>query len=137
MAKRRSRPRDLAKERRWRRVIARWERSDQTIVAFCERSDVRVSTFQWWRRELARRDGRAVVRRKSRRGIASTSGAVGGGGWSLPPFVAVRVNPGLSGPVPQDTIEVELPRHRLVRVGPTVPRESLAMVLDCLEDRWC
>ncbi len=42
MAKRRSRPRDLAKERLWRRVIARWEKSDQTIVAFCERSDVRM-----------------------------------------------------------------------------------------------
>ncbi len=135
MAKRRSRPRDLAKERRWRRVIARWEKSGQTIVAFCERSDVRMSTFHWWRRELARRDGRPGVLRKSRRGAASTRGAVRGGGRSPAPFVAVRLSPGSSGPAPQDTIEIELPGDRLVRVGPRVPRESLAMVLDCLEGR--
>jgi len=135
MANRRSRPRDLAKERRWRRVIARWEKSDQTIVAFCERSDVRMSTFQWWRRELARRDGRRGVRRKSRGGTASTRAAVRGGGRSPAPFVAVRLSPRASGPAPQDTIEIELPGHRLVRVGPRVPRESLAMVLDCLEGR--
>ena len=135
MAKRRRRPRDLAKERRWRRVIARWEKSGQTIVAFCERSDVRMSTFQWWRRELARRDGRPGVLRKSPRGAASTREAVRGGGRSLAPFVAVRLSPGSSGPAPQDTIEIELPGDRLVRVGPRVPHESLAMVLDCLEDR--
>src|SRR5437870_2418804 len=48
--------RDPAKERFWRRIMARWERSRQTIRAFCGDEELSEASFHAWRRELRRRD---------------------------------------------------------------------------------
>ena len=71
MAKRSSR-RDPAKERHWRRVIRRWENSGQTVTGFCQESKLSMPAFQWWRRELARREGRSMRLLKKRRQTTSS-----------------------------------------------------------------
>ena len=49
-------PRDLAKEQRWRQLIDLWRRSGLTVHAFCQRHHVTVSSFYAWRRTLRKRD---------------------------------------------------------------------------------
>jgi len=39
----------------WRRSIEAWSGSGLSQAAFCERHDLALSTFQWWRRRLAER----------------------------------------------------------------------------------
>jgi|SRR5947209_16911015 len=79
-------------ERRWRDLIARWERSDLTVRDFC--SDHRISepSFYAWRRELAARD--------REKGPPTPP---------VPTFVPVRV-------APPAVIEVVLPTGVVVRV---------------------
>jgi hypothetical protein len=49
-------PRDLAKERFWRRTIAEHARSELFMPAHCQREGLTPSTFRWWCQQLARRD---------------------------------------------------------------------------------
>lgn len=51
--------RDRGKERFWRRVIRRWQRSGLGVRAFCRAEVVSEPSFYAWRRELARRDQQA------------------------------------------------------------------------------
>lgn len=44
------------KERFWRDMLARFEADDWTAREFCRRHRLAESAFQFWRRELARRD---------------------------------------------------------------------------------
>ena len=46
----------LVKERFWRDMLARFEADDWTAREFCRRHRLAESAFQFWRRELARRD---------------------------------------------------------------------------------
>lgn len=89
MAARQSRDPEL--ERRWRDLIARWERSDLTVRDFCADHRVSEPSFYGWRRELAARD-----RQK------------GPPAPPVPTFVPVRV-------VPPAVIEVVLPTGVVVR----------------------
>lgn len=36
----------------WQELIERWQRSGQSVGAFCADLDLRVSTFSWWRWRL-------------------------------------------------------------------------------------
>jgi len=49
--------RDPSREAKWRETMALWERSGQTIRAFCRAHGVTGGAFHCWRRELRRRDG--------------------------------------------------------------------------------
>lgn len=56
--KERSMPkRSLEREGHWRGVVAAWERSGQSVRAFCAERQLNEHSFYSWRRELRRRDG--------------------------------------------------------------------------------
>ena len=46
---------------RWRGLLARQSSSGLGIAAFCQREDVALSTFHWWRRKLAVTGRRATL----------------------------------------------------------------------------
>jgi hypothetical protein len=48
--------RDLAREQFWRQTLADWRSSGLTVRAFCKARDLRLTTFDYWKRELHRRD---------------------------------------------------------------------------------
>ena len=49
--------RDRRKEAFWRKAIGGQRRSGLCVRAWCRQHELRESSFHWWRRELARRDG--------------------------------------------------------------------------------
>jgi len=106
--------RDLNKESFWRRMVREQPASGFTVRAWCDQHRVPTASFHWWRRELARRDGK-----KSKAG-----------------FVPVHV---VKGEV-ADTdgrIEIVLACGRRVRVSGRVDRQTLADVLAVLEGQGC
>ena len=48
--------RSIEKERHWRQIVARFERSGMKVRAFCDRARIKEQQFFTWRRELRRRD---------------------------------------------------------------------------------
>lgn len=53
--------RDHGKERFWRQVVRRWQRSGRSVRAFCAAECVSEPSFYAWRRELTRRDEAAAT----------------------------------------------------------------------------
>jgi hypothetical protein len=51
--------RDRDKERFWRRVVRRWQRTDLCVREFCAAEGIGEASFYHWRRELVRRDQEA------------------------------------------------------------------------------
>ncbi len=51
--------RDRGKERFWRKVVRRWQRSGLGVRAFCVAESLLEPSFYSWRAELARRDEEA------------------------------------------------------------------------------
>jgi transposase-like protein len=47
---------DKEKERHWREVFVRFQRSELPFREFCARENISPNTFQYWRRELRKRD---------------------------------------------------------------------------------
>lgn len=43
----------------WRQLIRQWESSSETAEGFCERHDLGLSTFRWWRWFLRQGSGEA------------------------------------------------------------------------------
>ncbi len=139
MAKRRTTRRDTAKEHHWRGVIGHWERSGQTIAGFCRDKDLSLASFNWWRRELAHRDGRPLRLLRERR---STRPAPKKRRRSRATAERARFVPvGLSGSAQDQsngtTIEIELAGGRVVRVTPNVSAEALTTVVTVLESVPC
>lgn len=107
--------RDAAKERFWRKALARWQRSGESVRAFCAGAGLREPSFYAWRRELARRDQSAA--RVTR-----------------PTFVPVQVVlPQECGPA----LELVLAGGRVLRIPPGCEATTLATVLAVLEHRSC
>jgi hypothetical protein len=93
----RSDHRDPKLERRWRILLARWKRSQQSIRRFCADQQISQASFYAWRREIAVRD-------RERANAASVPPS------SPPPtFVPVRV-------IPDTPIEIVLPSGVIVRM---------------------
>jgi hypothetical protein len=102
-------PRDQAKERRWRQWLDAWRRSGLSVRAFCSRHGLSQPNFYAWRRELDRRD------------------AAG------PAFLPVQV---LADAVPTEApLAVVLPGGRTIRVGPGFDATTLRQLLAVLEER--
>ena len=106
-------PRDPALERRWRDLIARWERSDLTVRDFCFDHRISEPSFYAWRRELAARD------REARQATPP-----------LPTLVPVRV-------APPTVIEVVLPTGVVVRVPAGADPAAVAQLVAALGARPC
>lgn len=128
--------RDPAKERYWRRIMTRWQRSRQAICDFCSAEGLSQASFYAWRRELRRRDDqrssgpRATTTKPSRRPTANIV---------RPSFVSLEVattptSPSLDA---APCLELVLPRGIILRIPPGCDRLTLAMVLALLEQRPC
>lgn len=48
--------RDVGREQFWRRAIAEWRKSGQSVRDYCSRRNLTESNFFAWRRELMKRD---------------------------------------------------------------------------------
>jgi transposase len=103
---------DPARERLWRRRLARWKASGLKVGEFCEREGVTPTAFAHWRKEIAARDARR----------AETADPV---------FIPVHVAPG-PGP-----LEVALPGGRVARVPPGFDHAHLRAVVAALEGPPC
>lgn len=59
------RPRfDIAKDRKWRKIIADWQASGLNMTAFCRRENVRLGSFCDWRRVIQKRDAEMASTKK-------------------------------------------------------------------------
>lgn len=131
---RRGAPRDLGKERFWRRLLRLWRRSGRTIRAFCAEHRVSEASFFAWRRTIADRDRRHFAppdcRTTERRDAPQQATA------DQPTFVPLRIVPTLAGN-PSTAFEVVLKDERVVRVPPGFDAASLRKLLAVLEEQPC
>ena len=110
-------PRDPRKERYWRRLLQRWQRSGLAIRAFCRQQGCSEASFHAWRRTLAQRD----------RQTAPAPAPV--------TFVPLHVQ---HQPAATDaTLELLLTNGRCLRIPPGYPVTLLAQVLVVLEGTPC
>jgi len=113
--------RDAAKERTWRRHVARWQRSGLSIRDYCVSEGLREANFYAWRRTLADRDRQAARRGRS----------------SIPAFVPIHVvNDGATSP-PRGAVEVVLANGRVLRVGAAFDPQVVRQLLALLEEPAC
>jgi len=59
--------RTTARARQMRRVLARWERSGQTLTEFARRHGIAASTLTWWRRVFRDAEGQPTARSAGQR----------------------------------------------------------------------
>jgi hypothetical protein len=121
--------RDPAKERRWRRMVRRWEKSGLSVREFCDWQALSEASFYAWRRELAVRDREAPSGRESPlNGLASNG----------PQFLPVQVvaeaalDSGAGG-----CLEVQLPTGVRLRVPQGFDRQTVRDVLAALGSAPC
>ena len=121
----REKRRDVEKEKYWRGVIREGARSGLSIREFCRRKKIKESQFYAWRRELKYRDEQ---NRKPKRG-SGKSPSERGATFAL-------VTDGSEG-LESAGSEMVLKDERRVRIGKGVDRETLANVLNVLEQDSC
>jgi transposase-like protein len=124
--------RDPAKEQLWRRVIADHARSGVSIRAHCQREGLNPWNFQWWRRELARRDRQVASTPTRTRPELNTEPARSSA------FLPVQVVEDDPAPMTQaSAIEILFPVGPIVRVNRDFDPLVLDAVLSVLEARRC
>ena len=91
---------DPARERPWRKRIARWKASGLTVRDFCEQEGVTPTSFAHWRKEIRDRDARSA-------------------GTNQPAFVPVHITPAVA---PSAGASPEIPPARTTpRISPIPP----------------
>jgi transposase-like protein len=105
---------DKSKECFWRRVVQRWQRSGQTIRAFCRTHRLSEPSFYAWRRTLAERD-------------QQQADAAGSTGLFAPVQLIAAAPP----------LEVVCRGGRLVRVAASFDAAALRAVVAALEELPC
>jgi transposase-like protein len=122
--------RDRTKERHWRRQVAAWRRSGQSVRAYCESAGVSEPSFYGWRRLLAEReslDGAGAPH-------LATATRVRGRAAAVSPFVPVRL---VEDATSTAAVEVVLRGGRVVRVAAGFAAQTLRAVVAALEDLPC
>ena len=117
--------RDVGKERFWREMVRRWQRSGATIREFCAEHGLSEPSFYGWRRELAKRDEEARER-PARTNARSVRRPANG----LPVFVPLQVTP----TEPASALEVVVGAGRIVRVAPGFDAATLRNLLAVLAE---
>jgi hypothetical protein len=112
--------RDGGKERFWRGVVRRWQRSGRTASAFCAEQGLSAASFYAWRRTIAQRDQPS----------APTTPACHDEQNDLPAFVPLSVAPAPATPA----LEVVLRPGRVIRVAPGFDAATLRNLLAVLEE---
>ena len=105
---------DPARERHWRKRLARWKASGLKARAFCDREGVTPTALAHWRKEIAARDARQAAAAK-------------------PLFAPLRIQP----PDATVPLEVALSNGRAVRVPPGFDPGHLRAVVVALEGSPC
>jgi hypothetical protein len=103
---------DPHREQFWREALAAWEKSEQSVRAYCASHRLQETNFYRWRRTLRERDRR---RRPAKQ---------------LPTFMPLRV-------VPEPVLEVVLPIGPVVRVPPGTDSTSVATLVAALRRATC
>ena len=109
--------RDLAREARWRGLLAAQRRSGLSVRAFCAREQVTEPSFYAWRREIGVRDGK-----KARPPVAKRR---------TPAFVPVLM-PGMAAGN-DGHIVIELRGGRVLRVPPGLPTARVTELVRAVE----
>ena len=124
--------RDLAKERRWRRVLQQWRRSGLTGRDFCAERGLTEPSFYAWKREIAKRDQEtaAAVPAATRVSAAPPVAAPA----ILPAFVAVTLDPSTASAA---ALEVVTAHGRVLRVRAGFDADALRQLLAVLEEPSC
>ncbi|MBV8556029.1 MAG: IS66 family insertion sequence element accessory protein TnpB [Planctomycetaceae bacterium] len=126
------RPRDPAKEKHWRGIIQRHQRSGLSVHAFCEREGLKDGNFLWWRRELNRRDREKTTAHPISSDKESPQPS------ASPVFLPVRVvDAGVEAARQTTPIEILLPYGPTVRVPVGFDPWTLGEILAVLEGRRC
>jgi hypothetical protein len=107
--------RDPRKERFWRRMVRRWQRSKLTIRDFCCQQQLSEPSFYAWRRLIAERDRQCPAPKPA----------------PTPAFVPIQVVPPIG---PSAAIELVLGNGRLVRVPAGFDPATLRQLLAVLEE---
>jgi len=124
------RQRDRAKERHWRRHLAAWQRSGQSVRAYCAAEGLAQPAFYAWRRVLALRDATP----SSHDNHAARAATAAAGRDATPAFVPVCLVADASA---APAIEIVLREQRVVRVATGFEVETLRQVVVALEGLPC
>ena len=124
------RKRDPRKEQYWRDVMSRQRASGLSQVAVCEREQIKLTTFQFWRRELHRRDRQVAsadeaTKPSSPQQVGSPERA------PVPLFVPVEI--AASGPA--SSCEIVLSDGLVIRFPPACDPGQIARMVKTLERR--
>ncbi len=129
---RRGAPRDLGKERFWRRVLQLWGRSGRTVRAFCAEHRLREASFYAWRRIIADRDRQHATQPAVASAFRPDAPHQATAGQAT--FVPLRIVPTPAGN-PAQAFEVVLNDDRVVRVPAGFDAASLRQLLAILEEQ--
>jgi hypothetical protein len=118
--------RDRGKERFWRRVLRRWQRSGQTVRSYCLEHGLSEPCFYAWRRTIQERNQQAA--RTSRRGSRQGRQVAAAGvspchGDNPPAFVPVTIV------APAPVLEVVLRDGCIIRVPAGFEAAALRQLL--------
>jgi len=106
--------RDPSREAKWREIVASWERSGQTVKAFCQERGVAQSALYSWRRELRRRDGQDTNPRRATRGQSKET---------RNRFIQLQLAPMSS------TLRIHLSDELAIDVPATLDRQTLTEII--------
>lgn len=110
--------RNPVKEQRWQQLIADWKTSGQSRAAFCRARQLSVNTFDFWRRELTRRDAATA---------SPTLSPAPPGKSVLLPITITTAAP----------LEIQLASGTRITVPPGFDLRHLQAVLQILEGKSC
>jgi transposase-like protein len=117
---------DSRKEDHWRRILANWQRSGQTVRVFCAQHGLLEQSLYAWRRIIAQRDQEAGQLHQ-RQGNSTAEAA------KPPRFVPVHVTP-LAVTDVSSRLEIVLPGGRTVRVAVGFDLATLRQLLALLQE---
>ena len=117
--------RDVEKEKAWREIVAKQEKSGLGIRAFCQSEQIKEPAFYAWRRELRIREGEKDSNSVKTKGSTEDS---------TPSFVPLQV----IGNVHDDSLlEIQLASGHQLRVPGGFDYETLKNVIAVLEQAGC
>ena len=127
--------RESAKERQWRRRLARQPRSGLTVREFCQREQVPEHQYYFWLRKLGRQKSPTPQRAKKTGRLGPAKNGSGGKRRQLGKFLPVQL---ASSPAQAaGPIEIVVGRPLRIAVSSGFDADLLADVIRALESRAC